>query len=206
MGEPARSDPGAVGRFALDGAAWDSAPLSPRRPAGWGPTPGRAPHGDAVLGPRRQGVEEAAAGAGLHHQRLEAGDQAGLGEQRGLELWVQDSRPSPGPACLPPAHLPPTGLSVPPAPVPCLSTPHSPTSSLGPSPTFMPPTPSLTHLVQEVLYSSCMSRPPCCLCGAHRGSRAGAPRPGGRGCASALPPCPGAPLGCRRWSPSLAGC
>lgn len=136
MGEPARNDPAAVGRSALDGAAWDSAPRSPCRPAGWGATPGRVPHGVAVLRPRRQGLEEAAAGAGLHHQRLEAGDQAGLGEQRGMELWVQDRRPFPGPAARPPpSHWP----VCPPAPTPCLSPPNSPTPSLGPSPLLHAP-------------------------------------------------------------------
>lgn len=157
MGEPARNDPGAVERSALDGAAWDSAPRSPCRPAEWGATPGRVPHGVAVLGPRRQGVEEAAAGAGLHHQRLEAGDQAGLGEQRGLELWVQDRCPSSGPAARPPSsHWP----VRPPAPTPCLSPPTHQPPPWAPPPSFMPPRPRLTCLVQEAVYSSCTSTPP----------------------------------------------
>lgn len=44
-------------------------------------TPGRVPRAAAVLGSRRQGVEEVAAGAALHHQLLKAGHQAGLGHR-----------------------------------------------------------------------------------------------------------------------------
>lgn len=71
------------------------------------------PRGTAVLSPRRQGEEVVATGAGLHHQLLEAGDQAGLGGQQGTGAGV------------PGAAIPPSSLGCP-SSNPGLSPPHRP--------------------------------------------------------------------------------
>lgn len=152
--EPARIDPGVVVRF----AGWQDL-TTPPTSGRWGTlTPGRVPRGAAVLGPRRQGVEEVAAGTGLHHQLLKAGHQAGLGDSRGRELQVLEAvMPPPGPqrACftsLSAVHLPPRPLlhSPPPWPavprVPPLLPPNSPSlPSTSPGPSPKPPLASLSQ-------------------------------------------------------------
>lgn len=83
------------------------------------------PRGTAVLSPRRQGEEVVATGAGLHHQLLEAGDQAGLGGQQGTGAGV------------PGAAIPPSSLAC-------------PSSNPGLSPQRRPPLPVPSRLPQAL--------------------------------------------------------
>lgn len=89
-------------------------PSSPLQGRGAGLTPGWVLRVAAVLSPCRPWVEVVAAGAGLHHQSLEAGHQAGLESSRnGAEALSAQGPPlAPGPCQPSHTHLPGVGAAV----------------------------------------------------------------------------------------------